>query len=144
MLRLQGYKFELLRPTGEQLRNMRRFAGARRFALALNNEMHTLVGRKHSHYQMDKLIPAWKEEFPWLSEVPSQTLQQALKDAILSLRNPHYRQVLLYTFLGGMDERDLAACLHVQVQEVYMWRCRALKAIRNNPEVMRALQAWRE
>ncbi len=29
---------------------------------------------------MDKLIPAWKEEFPWLSEVPSQTLQQALKD----------------------------------------------------------------
>src|SRR6266566_9206249 len=80
MLRLQGYKFELLRPTGEQLRNMRRFAGARRFALALNNEMHTLVGRKHSHYQMDKLIPAWKEEFPWLSEVPSQTLQQALKD----------------------------------------------------------------
>jgi putative transposase len=29
---------------------------------------------------MDRLIPAWKEEFPWLSEVPSQTLQQALKD----------------------------------------------------------------
>jgi len=76
--------------------------------------------------------------------VESQELQQALKDAILSLRNQHYRQVLLYTFLGGMDERDLAACLHVQVQEVYMWRCRALKAIRNNPEVMRALQAWRE
>lgn len=84
MLRLQGFKFELLRPTGEQVRNMRRFAGARRFvfnkALALNNEMYALIGRKHSQYQMDKLIPAWKEEFPWLSEVPSQTLQQALKD----------------------------------------------------------------
>jgi putative transposase len=81
---MQGYKFELLRPTGEQVRDMRRFAGARRFvfnkALALNKEMYTLIGRKHSHYQMDRLIPAWKEEFPWLSEVPSQTLQQALKD----------------------------------------------------------------
>jgi putative transposase len=84
MLRWQGYKFALLRPTGEQVRNMRRFAGALRFvfnrALALNNEMHTLIGKKHSQYQMDQLIPAWKEEFPWLSEVPSQTLQQALKD----------------------------------------------------------------
>jgi len=84
MLRLQAYKFELLRPTGEQLRNIRRFAGARRFvfnkALALNHEMYTLVGKKHSQYHMDKLLPIWKEEFPWLSEVPSQTLQQALKD----------------------------------------------------------------
>jgi putative transposase len=84
MLRMQGYKFELLRPTGEQVRNMRRFAGARRFvfnkALALNNEMYTLIGKKHSQYQMDKLIPAWKEEFPWLPDMPSQTLQQALKD----------------------------------------------------------------
>jgi putative transposase len=70
MLRWQGYKFELLRPTGEQVRNMRRFAGARRFvfnkALALNNEMQALIGKKHSQYQMDQLIPAWKEEFPWL------------------------------------------------------------------------------
>jgi putative transposase len=84
VLKLQGFKFELLQPTGEQLRNMRRFAGARRFvfnkALALNNERYALIGRKHSQYQMDKLIPAWKEEFPWLSDVPSQTLQQALKD----------------------------------------------------------------
>ena len=84
LLRWQGFKFALLRPTGEQVRNMLRFAAARRFvfnrALALNNEMYPLSGRKHSQYQMDKLIPVWKEEFPWLSEVPSQTLQQALKD----------------------------------------------------------------
>ena len=84
MHRKQGFKFALLRPTGEQVRNMRRFAGARRFvfnkALALNHEMYALVGRKHPQYQMDKLIPGWKEESPWLSDVPSQTLQQASKD----------------------------------------------------------------
>jgi putative transposase len=42
--------------------------------------MYALIGKKHSQYQMDKLVPAWKEHFPWLSDVPSQTLQQALKD----------------------------------------------------------------
>ena len=50
MHRKQGFKFALLR--GEQVRNRRRFAGARRFvfnkALALNNELYALVGRKHS------------------------------------------------------------------------------------------------
>ena len=76
--------------------------------------------------------------------VISQELQQVLKDAILSLRNPRYRQVLLCTYLGGMDESDLASCLNVQVQEVYMWRHRALKALRKNPDVMRILQSWRE
>jgi RNA polymerase sigma factor (sigma-70 family) len=76
--------------------------------------------------------------------VISQELQQVLKDAILSLRNPRYREVLLCTYLGGMDESDLASCLKVQVQEVYMWRHRALKALRKDPDLMRTLQSWRE
>ena len=76
--------------------------------------------------------------------VISQELQQALKDAILSLRNPRYRDVLLCTYLGDMDESDVASSLNVQVQEVYLWRHRALKALRKNPDVMRALQSWRE
>jgi putative transposase len=42
--------------------------------------MYALAGRKHSQYQMDKLIPGWKKRSPWLSDVPSQTLRQALKD----------------------------------------------------------------
>jgi RNA polymerase sigma factor (sigma-70 family) len=74
----------------------------------------------------------------------SRELQQALKDAILSLRNPRYREVLFCTYLGGMDEGDLALRLNVQVQEVYMWRHRALKALRKNPDVMRSLESWRE
>jgi len=76
--------------------------------------------------------------------VISQELQQVLKDAILSLRNPRYQEVLLCTYLGGMDESDLASRLNVQVQEVYMWRHRALKALRKNPDVIRTLQSWRE
>jgi putative transposase len=63
---------------------MRRFAGTRRFvynkSLALNQEMDALSGKKHTRYQLDKLITEWKKETPWLSESPSQTIQQALVD----------------------------------------------------------------
>jgi RNA polymerase sigma factor (sigma-70 family) len=69
-------------------------------------------------------------------------LQQTLKNAILSLRNPRYRLVLVCTYLAGMDESELANCLQVQVQEVYLWRHRALKALRSKPEVMQALRPW--
>jgi putative transposase len=50
MLIKQAYRFEILRPTGEQIRDMRRFAGTRRYifnhALALNNEMYSLAGKE--------------------------------------------------------------------------------------------------
>lgn len=69
-------------------------------------------------------------------------LQRALKNAILSLRNPRYRLVLLCTYLAGMDERELAYYLQVQVQDVYLWRHRAIKALRSRPEVMQALRPW--
>ncbi|GAC1568533.1 MAG: hypothetical protein NVS3B14_18060 [Ktedonobacteraceae bacterium] len=69
-------------------------------------------------------------------------LQQALKNAILSLRNPRYRQVLLGTFLAEMEERELATLMGVQAQEVYLWRYRALKALRSKREVVEALGPW--
>lgn len=69
-------------------------------------------------------------------------LRASLKAAILSLRNPRYRQVLLYTYLAEMDERELARSWQVPVQDVYMWRYRALKALRSKPEVLRVLRVW--
>ncbi|MGH2493994.1 MAG: RNA polymerase sigma factor [Ktedonobacteraceae bacterium] len=71
-----------------------------------------------------------------------QELQQTLSNAILSLSNKRYRQVLFGTFLAGMDERELATLLGVQVQEVYLWRHRALKALRSNRKVVEALRPW--
>lgn len=81
--RRQTYKFEL-RPNGEQERLMRRTAGCVRLvynqALALQKEMYELSGNKHTRYQLDKLLSLWKQETPWLLEVPSHSLQQALVD----------------------------------------------------------------
>jgi RNA polymerase sigma factor (sigma-70 family) len=71
-------------------------------------------------------------------------LQQFLKGAILTLHNRRHQQVLLYTYLGGMEEQELAGLLGVSVQEIYMWRHRALQALRNKTEIMQVLQLWRE
>jgi putative transposase len=83
MLIHQSFKFEL-RPNGEQRRKMAMFAGACRFvynkALALQIE-NRAKGIKHlSYFSMGKLLPEWKQEFPWLSETPAQALQQSLKN----------------------------------------------------------------
>ena len=71
-------------------------------------------------------------------------LQQILKDVILTLRNRRYQQVLLYTYLAGMEERELASYLDVSEQEIYMWRHRALQAIRNKSEIIEVLRLYRE
>ena len=83
MLRRQGYKFEA-QPNGEQLCNLRRFVGACRFAynkaLALNKEQYEKKGKRLGYADTCALLPKWKTEFSWLSDVPAQALQQSLKD----------------------------------------------------------------
>ena len=93
MQRLQAYKFELM-PNGEQIRAMRRFAGACRFvynkALAWQNEQYQADNSfKFSYTKLANLLPEWKRSTDtlWLSESPSQTLQQALKNLESSFRN---------------------------------------------------------
>jgi putative transposase len=90
MLRLQAFKYELM-PNGEQQHDMRRFAGARRFvfnkALALQQAHHASGGKFISYFSMGKHLIAWKQEFPWLKESPSQALQQSLKDLDSAYQN---------------------------------------------------------
>lgn len=90
MKRLQAFKYELM-PDGEQERDMRRFAGARRFvynkALALQKENYAAGGKFIGYVAMANLLPEWKKEFPWLRESPSHTLQQSLKNAERAFKN---------------------------------------------------------
>lgn len=92
---------------------------------------------EQDHY-IDRLQQG-PEEF-----VIHQELHQALTDAILSLHNSRYRDVLLFTYLGGMGESELARKLGVPVQDIYMWRHRALKTLSKHPKVMQLFQIWHE
>ena len=83
MLRLQAFKFAL-QPNGEQLRNLRQFAGSCRFVynkgLGLNLERHEKKEKRLGYAGLCALLPNWKMEHEFLSEVPAQALQQALKN----------------------------------------------------------------
>lgn len=74
--------------------------------------------------------------------IVSGELQQELKNAILSLSNPNYRIVLIGIYLAGMEEHELAARMGVQLQDIYLWRHRALHALRGKREVVEALRLW--
>ena len=92
MKRLQAFKFRL-RPDGQQVREMRRFAGACRFvfnrALALQNENHEAGNKYISYAKMTSWLVEWKNspETQWLKDTPSQPLQQSLKDLESAYRN---------------------------------------------------------
>jgi putative transposase len=83
VLRLQAFEFEL-RPNGEQLRNLRQFAGSCRFVynkgLALNLERYEKKEKRRGYAGLCALLPNWKMEHEFLSDVPAQALQQALKN----------------------------------------------------------------
>ena len=83
MLRLQAFQFEL-RPNGEQTRNLRQFAGCCRFvynkALALNTDRYEKKEKRLGYAKLCALLPDWTREHEFLSSVPAQALQQALKN----------------------------------------------------------------
>ena len=83
MQRIQAYKYELM-PNGDQQRDMRRFAGSCRFVfnkgLALQTANHQAGNKFIRYVEMANMLPAWKSEFAWLGESPSQSLQHALKN----------------------------------------------------------------
>lgn len=92
MKRLQAFKFELM-PDGGQERQMRRFAGSCRFvfnkALALQKKRYEQGEKKLGYAGVCKQLVEWKDhpETNWLSETPSQALQQTLKDLERSYAN---------------------------------------------------------
>ena len=92
MQRLQAYKFEL-KPNGEQQRNMRRFAGSCRFvfnkALAMQKDRHEQGEKKLGYAALCKALTDWKgqSETLWLSDTPSQALQQTLKNLERAYKN---------------------------------------------------------
>jgi DNA-directed RNA polymerase specialized sigma24 family protein len=57
------------------------------------------------------------------------------------MRNLRYRQVLIYTYIVGVDESEQARRLQVRVQDIYLWRHRALKALRSKPELIQGLRS---
>ena len=102
---------------------------------------------QHTCLSLDEQIELFAEQFidtqnnDPLHSVLVRELQQTLIDSLHSLRNPHYRQVLLATYLMDIDEQEVARRMNVEVHDVYLWRHRGLKALRQHPKMLQLLQA---
>jgi putative transposase len=91
MQRLQAFKFEL-RPTSQQERQMRRFAGSCRVvfneALSLQKRRYEQGEKKLGYAGLCKELTAWRNGAPmpsgrvapWLADAPVHPLQQTIKD----------------------------------------------------------------
>jgi putative transposase len=93
MKKLQAFKFELM-PTASQELNMAKFAGSCRFDFnkALDWQIKSYAKDKSTpmrYADWANMLPKWKREdqYSWLKKVPSQILQQALKDLEKSYKN---------------------------------------------------------
>jgi putative transposase len=92
MLRLQAYRFQI-EPNGEQLRDLRRFAGSCRFvynkALATQKALYERGEKKLGYAGLCKLITEWRNssETSWLKDSPVHTLQQTAKDSERAYQN---------------------------------------------------------
>lgn len=99
---------------------------------------------KHQSWRADWLSLEAQDE-PVLAELVDETspdpldtllqdeLRIELRKAISTLRNVRYQAVLLETFFGGREEQELAALWQVRVKDIYLWRFRALQALRKQP-----------
>ena len=103
MQRRQGFRFEL-RPNGEQVRRMRRWAGCCRFvfnrALALLQQRHARGEKKLGYAELCKLLTKWRNhpETAWLAEAPVHPLQQSLKDLERAYTNFFHRRTAFPRF----------------------------------------------
>jgi RNA polymerase sigma factor (sigma-70 family) len=109
---------------------------------------HTFVEQARHDISLEAQSEAYLEQnaldepSDQIEEIYTRELQRLLRRAILSLKNPRYRLVLAGLFLAGMEESELASALGVQAQDIYLWRHRALKALRSNREIVESLHPW--
>src|SRR6516225_11736359 len=57
-------------------------------ALALNKQRYENKEKRLGYAGMCALLPSWKTAHPWLSDAPSQALQQSLKDLERAYEGP--------------------------------------------------------
>ena len=91
MLRYQAFKFEIM-PNGEQACRINQFCGCSRFVFNhwldwQNTQYEQDNSLKFSYTKISRLLPQWKNTFPWLKDCYAQVLQQSLKDLEKAFKN---------------------------------------------------------
>ena len=79
----KGYKYRIY-PNKEQEIFLMRSFGCTRFvynwALSLKNQEYANTKKSSNYYELNRKLPELKKEYPWLTEVYSQTIQASLRN----------------------------------------------------------------
>ena len=115
---LKAFKYRIY-PTTEQKVLLAKSFGCCRwfynFALNLTNETYKATGKSLSQNEIINKLPELKKEFEWLTEVPSQALQQVALDLSSAFLNffekrakfPKFKKKEISNLLGFRKELNL-------------------------------------
>lgn len=103
--------------------------------LAQCRRLHKDEGGSSLEEQVELLTLVDKANIDPLDMVLRSEQMLELQQAVAAMRNPHYRDVLTQLFFLGREEHELAALWQVRVCDISLWRCRALKALRKQPDL---------
>ena len=90
MIKRRAFKFRI-KSAKKHREKFQQFAGAGRWIVNRGLELRTKAyqenGKTITYYEQNDELVALKEEFPWLQEIHSQVLQQALKNLDRAFKN---------------------------------------------------------
>ena len=129
----------------EIFQSLRRERGKPEQPMAFLGWVRVILHRQITAYWRQKprqeMLSLEEQENPLLAEIIDEhklnpldislrrEQHEELRAAILNLRNPHYREVLLKLYLSEMTASEVANLLHVPVADIYLWHHRALRAL---------------
>jgi len=79
----KGYKYRIYPNKEQEIFLMKSFGCARfvyNWALALKNQEYTNTKKSSNYYELNKKLPELKNEYDWLTEIYSQTIQSSLRN----------------------------------------------------------------
>lgn len=115
----------------------------------MNRKAYAVLERlkRNVHLSLEEEMEHAPEQFVDASErgplenVLHDELRQILATTIATMRNKRYQQVLIHTYLLDLDDAEIASRMGATVQDIYLWRSRALARLRKRPEIVKLLRS---
>lgn len=113
MLIQRGYKYRIL-PTKKQERSLLQCGGNTRFlwnyVLKINQDYYKETGKFKFYYELSALLPTIKEEYPFLKESFSQSLQMVLRQFDRALKDSFKKEKGFPSFKKKVLLNDSFTC----------------------------------
>src|ERR1700733_15891541 len=146
MINNRAFKFRIKSPEKHR-EKFQQFAGAGRWIANRGLEFRTKAyqenGKSLTYFEQNNELIALKEEFPWLQEIHSQVLQQALKNLDRAFKN-FFRNINKEKLPAIPDSKRKASAIAFAIPKEFALKDHKLTSLKSagsnleNPERSRA------